>query len=297
LETDEILLQGLHGFEKLAADPPRLCTFAHEARRHDFLQILGKRHHAHLSRSIWSDIRHYIGRLGSWTKAVRIVVQGAIRFPQRIENAYIQVVEPQGLVDRPDASHLTDFDDLVKRMLPAHEQTFAIELSQTLTSMEAVADVKNRFLDVYSKVRPRPHAELLVLEHFHRNKFEFVADDRYIGCSKPSCYCCHHYMQLHPGGFAPRPCHGNLWINWAPPVPLPLMKSLHNKKSRPQENHTFRMIQEMIPRIRQDLREKILSKRPKRAKVPDSTTGMSSVLFIVNPSGAIGDTLPAILHR
>lgn len=274
-------MKGLHEFEKLETDPLRLCTFAYDARRHEFLLVLSRRHHAHSSRGIWSDIRHYIGRLGSWTKAVRVVVQGALRFPQRIENAQIKVVEPSGLVDRPNADHLTDFNSLLRRMLPAHQESLAEELSQVLTSIDAVAGIKDRFHESYSNMRPRPHAELLVLEHFHSNKFEFVADDRYIGCSKPSCYCCHLYTQLHPGGFAPRPCHGNLWINWAPPAPLPLITSPRKKGSRPQEHHTFRMLQEMIPRIRQDLQEQISSKRPKRAKLPDSTTGMSSVILVL----------------
>lgn len=68
--------------------------------------------------------------------------------------------------------------------------------------------------------------------------FEFVADNRYIGCSKPSCHC-QHYMQLHPEGFTPRPCHRNLWINRAPPMPLPFETLSHQKASRPQDHHTF----------------------------------------------------------
>lgn len=107
-----------------------------------------------------------------------IVVEDTIRFVQRIEYTQIQVVEPQGLVDRPDVDHLTDFDSLVRRILPTHKQTLTEELSQTLASMNAVADSKKRFLDDYSEFRPRPHAELLVLEYFHQRKFEIIADKR-----------------------------------------------------------------------------------------------------------------------
>lgn len=279
--TDTLLLSEVQSFENLAADPVQLCTFAYNARRRDFMSILTRRHHAHLSRGVWSDLRHYIGRLGCWTKAVRIVCQVARTFPQRIENAQIQVVRPYGPADRPNADHLTDLDGVVRRMVSAHQQELAQRLSQALRDVDSLANIDHRFRREYSSARPRPHAELLVLEHFHNNNFEFVADDRYIGCSKPSCYCCHIYMQLHKGGFAPRPCHGNLWIQWAPPIPLPLVDLTKTMALRLQDHHTFQMLQKMIPQIRQDLQEQILARRPKRAKMLDSTTGMSSVMFVV----------------
>ncbi|KAJ9609211.1 hypothetical protein H2200_006983 [Cladophialophora chaetospira] len=42
------------------------------------------------------------------------------------------------------------------------------------------------------------------------------------------------------------------------------------------------MLQDMIVCIRRDLQEQILSRRPRRAKLPDSTTGMSSVVLGVD---------------
>ncbi len=35
--------------------------------------------------------------------------------------------------------------------------------------------------------RSQVHAEIMVLEYFYANRLEFLGDDRYIGCSKPSC--------------------------------------------------------------------------------------------------------------
>lgn len=250
------------------------------------MDVLCRRHQAGSSRGVWSDIRHYIGRLGTWIKAVHVVSRAALHFPQHIENADIEVIEPYNLVDKPDRRHLTSLSGVVQRMLPKEEHNLIEKLSDALADIDAVADVYNRFKDNYSNVRPRPHAELLVLEHFHKNDFEFVAEDRYIGCSKPSCYCCDVYMQLHPGRFAPRPSHGNLWINWAPPIPLPFTGSRQGNGSRPQDHPTFRMMQEMLLRIRQDLQEQILSKRPRRGKLPDSTTGMSSAVDFLTFTGA-----------
>ncbi|KIW29821.1 uncharacterized protein PV07_05608 [Cladophialophora immunda] len=247
------------------------------------MEILSIRHVAHSHRGVWSDLRHYLGRLGSWSKAVQVLILGAVTFPQWIENAQVEIIGTNGPADLPNKLHLTDLGGVVRRMVPTDQMVVVEQLSQALSEANAVVQVEDRFRDEYAQIRPRPHAELLILEHFYRNRLDFVTDDRYIGCSKPSCYCCHIYMQCHPGRFAPRPCHGNLWINWAPPYPLPLPdRRATGQTARPQEHHTFKMLQDMLICIRRDLQEQILSRRPKRAKLPDSTTGMSSVVLDVD---------------
>ena len=251
------------------------------------MKILCERHNAQSSRGIWSDIRHYIGRLGSWTKATQILILGAQKFPQRIENAQIKVIGPNGPADLPSKTHMTALRGVVHRMLPVDKAALVEELSQVLIDADSVAQIESQFREDYAGIKPRPHAELLVLEHFHRNGFSFVAGDKYIGCSKPSCYCCHAYIQCHPGGFTPRPCHGNLWINWAPPIPLPIATPGNGRRgpsARLQEHHTFQMLQKMVVPIRQDLQDQILSRRPKRKRLPDSTTGMSSVVYEIHAS-------------
>ena len=241
---------------------------------------LHRRHVGHSHRGTWSDIRHYIGRLGMWTKAIRILVLAAKTFPQFIENAHVEVIAPKGPADLPNKLHITGLQDVVSRMLPADQSALVDELNQALVDVNTVIGIQGRFREDYSNIKPRPHAELLVLEHFYFNKLDFVANDKYIGCSKPSCYCCHIYMQCHPGNFTPRPCHGNLWINWAPPIPLPLAaRRRASGMPRPQEHHTFKLLQDMLVCVRRDLQEQILSRRPKGAKRPDSTTGMSSFLL------------------
>ncbi|EXJ66190.1 uncharacterized protein A1O5_10806 [Cladophialophora psammophila CBS 110553] len=277
---DATVWNELEHLENLKCDPHQLCSFAHSLRRHGMMDVLYRRHVVHSHRGVWSDMRHYIGRLGMWTKAIRILILGTKTFPQRIENSHVEVIGPHGSADLPNKLHITDLHGVVSRVVPADQFALLAELKQALADANAVVQIWERFRDDYSNIRPRPHAELLVLEHFYSNELEFVANDKYIGCSKPSCYCCHMYMQCHPGGFPPRPCHGNLWINWAPPIPLPLAaRKTKRTTARPQEHHTFKLLQKMLVCIRRDLQEQILSRKPKRSKLPDSTTGMSSVLF------------------
>ncbi|EXJ95339.1 hypothetical protein A1O1_00459 [Capronia coronata CBS 617.96] len=261
---DAYMLKEFQRLETLTSTPYQLCSHAHALWRHRLVEILSIRHIAHSHRGIWSDIRHDLGRLGSWSKAVRMLILGAVTFPQRIENAKVEIIGTNGPADLPNRLSSTDLSGVVRRMVPADQISLVEQLSQALSEANAVAQVEDRFREEYAQIKPRPHAELLVLEHFHRNGLDFVTDDRYIGCSKPSCYCCHIYMQCHPGRFAPRPCHGNL------------------NTAQPQEHHTFKMLQDMLIYIRRDLQEQILSRRPKRARLPNSTTGMSSVVLDVD---------------
>lgn len=61
------------------------------------------------------------------------------------------------------------------------------------------------------------HAELITLDHFYRYNLPFAHGKRYIGCSKPSCFCCAIYMANHPLKPIKRPSHNNVWVKWAPP--------------------------------------------------------------------------------
>ncbi|EXJ59248.1 hypothetical protein A1O7_06680 [Cladophialophora yegresii CBS 114405] len=275
---DTLIMAEFDQLETLESDPHQLCAYAHGLRKHRFMEVLSQRHTIHSQRGIWSDIRHYIGRLGLWHKAIRILVSGTRMFPQYIEGAQVMVIAPNGSAALPYFDASTDMADVVGRLVPSYQPSLAQELTIALAELDAIAGIEGKFRDDYKSIRPRPHAELLVLEHFHFQNLDFVADEKYIGCSKPSCYCCNLYMQCHPGGFIPRACHGNLWINWAPPIPLPSIElGAGRPKVRPQQHHTFGILQNMLLRIRLDLQDQILSRRPRRARLPDSTTGMSSV--------------------
>lgn len=252
------------------------------------MHILTKRHVTHEARGQWSDIRHNIGKLGCWHKAIKTLLQAAQTFPQQLEGATVSLVYPRGPSETPtERSKILDLDfkSIVNRMLKADQQTLADKLVQSLNELNMVLPLKQQFKEVYSEFQPRPHAELLVLEKFFELSFDFVHDDRYIGCSKPSCYCCNLYMKVHPGQFEQRACHGNLWPNWGPPIPLSVISSPQTQNrltSRPQDHHTFKMLQDMLPNIRTDVQEQIQSRQPRRARLPDSTTGMSSVVVDIN---------------
>ena len=123
-----------------------------------------------------------------------------------------------------------------------------------------------------SKWRPKVHAELILLNHFWTQKLEFVDGDRYIGCSKPACFCCYHYFRAHPGGFVTPACHNNNWINWRPP-------DIQDSNDTASIKLRADILNEMVKKIRIEVLDQIREQRGPRSRQPDSNTEISSIWF------------------
>ena len=271
--VDRSLLENLQRLDSLTDHHQDLCRLAYNYRSLDLFDSLAQRQSAAASPSIWSGLRHYIGRLGSWPKAAKVLVRVATTLPHLIGGYRVEclVSPPPGLPPTPDMQ--TNLDSALRRMLPANSEDRLQQIRETLRDIR-LFDVSASFRIAYTDdtFKPRVHAELLLLEHFFHHELDFVNNDRYIGCSKPSCYCCDMYMRFHPGSFVTRPCHGNLWVNWQAPAPLTKVKAKAQK-------HTASILNEMIGTIRKDVLFQIDSRSPRRPRAPDSTTGISTGLY------------------
>jgi hypothetical protein len=223
-----------------------------------------------LGPSKWSKLRHYIGRLGSWSRASKTLLRAASVYPRLLTGFSVQCLSSPPPLAAPIPDEKTNLDSALGRMYSKQERLHleeAREIVRDTTFLDISAEFLNKYTDPNFKLRI--HAELLLLEHFHHRNLEFVSNDRYIGCSKPSCYCCDLYMKVHPGNFVPRPCHGNLWVNWRAPIP-----PINDEEAA--QKHTARMLNDMVKFVRGDALKQLLSRQPRRPKVPDSTTGMST---------------------
>jgi len=255
-----------------------LCTLAYSFRDLESLKVLTqKKHSATTAPSLWSELRHYIGRLGSWSKASKVLLDVAATHPNLISGFRVNSLVSPPPMAVPGTVQKTNLDSALGRMLPAGQSNRLDQLKEILKKNPVLSVsnpvVSTAFVEEYTdkNFKPRIHAELLVLEHFHFKRLEFVNRDRYIGCSKPSCYCCDLYMKHHPGNFVIRACHGNLWTNWRPPIPP-------TNDTAIAEKHTTDMLNEMVKRIRMDVISQIESKELPRSKALDSTTGISTML-------------------
>jgi hypothetical protein len=109
--------------------------------------------------------------------------------------------------------------------------------------------------------KTRVHAELLLMDHFERNKCTFLDGcEKYIGCSKPACYLCHMYITHHPS-------------HWRLPDVF----------DQDVDGVTLLAIQEsillkMIESVRRDLYAEMRSRTMRPPYHTDSTTGITSTL-------------------
>jgi len=199
------------------------------------------------------------------------MVQVAKILPQYICDFRADHLESVPPIPAPTADSKTHLSGALRRMFQQHENNRLQRVEEILSCFK-LFDVSARFEEKYKEKNfwPRVHAELLLLEHFYYRNLSFVRNHRYIGCSKPSRYCCDLYIKCHPGQFAVRATHGNLWVNWHAPI-----QPINNEKQ--VQKHTQIILNDMIKDIRKDVVFQIESRAPPSPRKQDSTTGITTV--------------------
>ena len=193
-----------------------LCRNAYLFRKQRDIALLNRLAEDSPDAGEWSAIRHFIGRMGSWLKAVKFILRVARRSPDLLRNYTTESV-PQ------------EFGTLSPRIETSTQRTDTLEYIHSRQTQEGISpdnedDVRKHSAELYYDKweclgrGTKIHAEVVMLEHFAGGNRAFLNDDRYIGCSKPSCYCCEGYFRHHPSQFELRPCHGNVWVRWSPPI-------------------------------------------------------------------------------
>jgi hypothetical protein len=240
----------------------------------------------------FSNVRHYIGRIGSYVKAAKILVSAAIRFPTLFDRFWIECCASPG--PKPSTICLTDdlttLDSIIVRMLPRDDEKVPY-YQQALRTMDDKFKIYRRLKGVYEKFTPRVHAELVLLEHFYAHQYRFYEQDRYIGCSKLACYCCHHYIYAHPGNFKDilRGSHNKNYLNWWPPD--------ISDGSDGLAKHQRDILNDMLKKIRQDTLTLIEAKQGPRYPHHDSTTGITASVILKDFSSPLGGLSTAQLGR
>ncbi|RDL33069.1 Uncharacterized protein BP5553_08508 [Venustampulla echinocandica] len=277
--ADKPLADWLRSFQGFDDDLTGLCRFSYQQRSSPYIRELRQHIGDEISGMTKDEsrkqdfllARHYIGRLGSHLKAAKILTAAGWRMPELFDNFDIRIrPSPKAPSFPPPTDGLTTLEGIIKRMLPA--QSNEIERYQ-----EALAVMDNKFqiLDrlqaqfTDKDFKPRVHAELNLLEYLYNNRIPFVGDDRFIGCSKPACYCCYHYISLHPGGFVRPSSHGIRYLNWRLPDPI-------DDTNLEEERHRRVILNKLIAQIRLDALRQIDQCRGPSPWHPDSTTGITN---------------------
>jgi hypothetical protein len=224
------------------------------------------------------DARHYIGRLADHIRAPQSILQ-ALRdtsLQNILEEFTVSAIEPTVCIQRPVADSRTNLDSIMARMLERDSPQLG-EYQAALRDMDAKFHLTPRILQKYDDANfiPQIHAEIRVLEHFYSHKLNYYNNDRYIGCSKGACYCCHLYFQHHPARCVMPQTSRNIYLNWG----LAVVSGEKN-----EENHQYVLqrdiINNMVKTIRRDAMEQIIERAPAPKRHPDTLTGITESVFL-----------------
>lgn len=165
---------------------------------------------------LFPPARHLVARLGHWEKTSISLVVHAPQFLSIIRDAVVRSVQPpknEKICLQLDQ----DLRNLILRVFPnLKESSMCDALLERMQRADSLISWF-RSANTRKKLKTRPHAEVIMLEYFYLKDLTFVNNDRYIACSKPSCYCCALYFRKHYLQTQMRPCHGNIWVKWTVP--------------------------------------------------------------------------------
>lgn len=215
---------------------------------------------AHSADSVLSRARHYIGRLSSWHRVAKDVVLLGERFCSLLATCEIAVVEPPKSLNHMIRTLDGGLEKTIGRVLPNHR-------GHPLVTA-ALARLKSTIADLPTEMETFPHAEVVILEHFSVQNFAFANQDQYVACSKPSCYCCKLYFDVHPLVAKLGRYHGNLWMKWSIPRPLRYDDSTTDRVA-------LKLTRRMSDLVGEDLVSTLLNGKSTIIQRFDSTTGFS----------------------
>ena len=275
IKTLRNLLSSLKQVSNNRVDLVRECFEARKSSAFDTLALLsasGKNHN-----KFFDDVRHLLGRLGEHLKAAKTIVSAALRFPALLDGFEIQVRPSPPSSCFFQSPEDISLDGMAKRIFTKEDEIIhyqeALDTLGRTSNGALLSDLRKECC-----FKTRIHAELLLADLFYWKQFEFLDDDPYIGCSKPACYSCFHYILAHPGNFVLPACHNKLYLAWRTPDILNENVSATNI-GRIREAITNKM----NSNFRAELRRQIDGRCTRKSPHYDSVTGTSSSI----PDGSL----------
>ncbi|KAF7193189.1 hypothetical protein HII31_05415 [Pseudocercospora fuligena] len=266
-ERDQALLRSLKDMRSVVKDHKKICSLAYDFRcspQRKRLEELMKEH-AGTASNTFEDLRHLVGRLGSFMQAARFLAKNAVRFAHSLVDCEVKSIPALRPISTNPVTVELDLQVLIAKICPWLEERNRLSIKDNLeTAGPLLQKVRNLVKD---GSRPHIHAELQMLQHFVNHDLSFLFEDRYIGCSKPSCYCCAMYMSMHSGEFEQRPCHGNAWLLWSPPL----------EEGGDLSEESSQIIKTMVDQMNGEVEARIGYGIYGRKRRNDTSTGMSYV--------------------
>ncbi|KAJ4255478.1 hypothetical protein NW762_009473 [Fusarium torreyae] len=263
------------------ADPFALCQAAYNAR-HDpqmtTLQALNQELSVAPQGTAepFRTVRHFVGRLAERVRVPANLVHDS-HFLRSLLNSYeIRRVEAPNAAKAPISDNLRNLDSIIKRMLPAGDSRLE-DIQSYIERLDGPMKLEDAIRAQYDdEGKPQNvHAEIQMLEEFHRNKRIFVEHDRYIACSKLACLCCKFYFRFHPGRFVEPESHQKTYLTWRP-IDLPgLGEDEHWTDQR-------RVLGMLSAELRTAVEEHIVTQQQPTPWQPDSATNITTTMNSLN---------------
>ncbi|KAI1329733.1 hypothetical protein F5Y16DRAFT_417331 [Xylariaceae sp. FL0255] len=282
----------------------KLCHHAYRIRHDDMMKRLDTQAKdlGNILLRPSTNVRHYIGRLAhhirapnelmddffedsqmrklldkskvQWVPSVKCIpLPKFIQAPMQADPSLISSKDNSNNNKNNDDENHSIFGILMRMLQASKEMTpdMATKYKIALGSMDKDYNLQQDVLDKYTgqNLKPIVHAEIQVLEHFHSKGMKFFNNDRFIGCSKPACYCCHLYMLNHPAQCVVPETHQKLYLNWG----LCALSGVDDPRYEEQRD----VLNKMVEAIRGDALDQIIRETPRLPRRHDSVAGISPV--------------------
>lgn len=265
------------------ADILQLCQTTYRARRDPqtrTLQVLSREDGAALEHAkAFKIVEHFIGRLAERIRAPRELVEDASRLGTLLNSYRVAAIPAPAPATVPPADGLTNLNSIAKRMLRAGDPKLG-DFQKFLAKLDEHMGLEDRVRTMYDRedIRPSVHAELQMLEFFHRGERVFFDNDRYIACSKFACLGCRLYFRHHPGRFVEPDSHQKVYTNWRPII-------LHEREEDPLFLEQRAILSHVSEDVSNLLETDIALRRMNVVSHPDSITNITeSVDSVFDPS-------------
>lgn len=162
-------------------------------------------------------LRRQMTHLGRRFQAAKALLIYAPRLPEMNGNVEVRPLPIPSGSRLPPADPLTNFNSILVRM--GVEDPRSDEYRRALAKLDVNHGLFCRFLHNYKSgnIQPFVHAEMQILDLFHTKQYSFIGDDRFIACSRPSCWSCSTYFTSHPAGVELSATNRSICLSWRPP--------------------------------------------------------------------------------
>ncbi|KAK4675228.1 hypothetical protein QC764_500070 [Podospora pseudoanserina] len=233
--------------------------------------------------SPWIKTRHAIGRLHSYTLAIRVFIVARGKWPDLFESPEVIPYPSPAKLPSPlqIKERMCTGKDLLNRLTTDVEVHDAYDFfSPQLQARDFDAGLKNSIKD--PKYITTVHAEVTLLSNLRRETlcpspgredahWDFFMEDkfgRYIGCSKPTCMLCDMYFDASPAKVDRRKGHGNLYHRWR--VADIIQGSMVNGAVEMLVRERKNVIEEMIKTLKKEVTGLLVERRGWRGSRHDS---------------------------